>query len=294
MPVSCLTVILVKDERCATFIPGGEASVLHRAQEYLAHNAFCSVVAVNYACDPITTSGNTMNQTLKETLQELALGCRILHMEGHADLTLGHLAYRDPEARGAWIKRSGISLGEVRDHNDFVLIDWQGTQLDGQGLRHKEWPIHTEIFRARPDIQVCGHSHPHYATLFSALDVPLVPVTNEAAYLRGKPGRFDITTGLIDTPKLGTQLSQALDSAATVLMQNHGITYVGRSIEECVLMGIFLERACRSQLTLISTGLAYHATPDEALVGKFEQILDAKLMANFWAFHKRKLAGITI
>jgi len=233
-----------------------------------------------------------MNPTLKETLQELAHGCRILHMEGHADLTLGHLAYRDPEGRGAWIKRSGISLGEVRNHQDFVLIDWQGAQLAGEGLRHKEWPIHTEIFHARPDIHICGHSHPHYATLFSALDVPLVPVTNEAAYLRGNPARFDITTGLIDTQDLGAKLAQALGRASTVLMQNHGITYVGQSVEECVLMGVFLERACRSQLTLISTGLAYHSTPDAALAGKFEQILDPKLMANFWAFHKRKLMDL--
>jgi L-fuculose-phosphate aldolase len=233
-----------------------------------------------------------MNTALKETLQELAQGCRILHMEGHADLTLGHLAYRDPEGRGAWIKRSGISLGEVRDHDDFELIDWHGTQLAGQGLRHKEWPIHTEIFRARPDVHVCGHSHPHYATWFSALDVPLVPVTHEAAYLGGKPGTFDVTTGLIDTPELGSQLAQALGPASTVLMQNHGITYVGRSIEACVLMGIFLERACRAQLTLISTGLAYRSTPDAALADKFEQILDPSLMANFWAFHIRKLTTL--
>jgi len=230
-----------------------------------------------------------MHATLNESLQELAKGCRILHAEGHADLTLGHLALRDPDGRGAWIKRSGISLGEVRSDADFMLIDWQGEPLAGCGQRHKEWPIHIEIFRARPDVLVCGHSHPHYATLFSALDVPLVAVTNEAAYLRGKPGRFDATTGLIDTPELGRQLARSLGSAFTVLMQNHGITYVGRSIAECVLMGLFLERACRSQLILMSTGLPYRSTPEEALEGKSEQILDARLMANFWAFHQRNL-----
>jgi L-fuculose-phosphate aldolase len=47
---------------------------------------------------------------LTTALTELAYGCRILHMEGHADMTLGHLSLRDPDGRGVWLKRSGIGL----------------------------------------------------------------------------------------------------------------------------------------------------------------------------------------
>src|SRR5271168_4135941 len=82
---------------------------------------------------------------LTAALTELAYGCRILHMEGHAGMTLGHLSLRDPDGRGVWLKRSGIGLGEVRDAGDFVLIDFSGKRLAGDGRLHKEWPIHTEI-----------------------------------------------------------------------------------------------------------------------------------------------------
>ena len=63
---------------------------------------------------------------LTTALTELAYGCRILHMEGHADMTLGHLSLRDPDGRGVWLKRSGIGLGEVRDGGDFSDARWYG------------------------------------------------------------------------------------------------------------------------------------------------------------------------
>jgi L-fuculose-phosphate aldolase len=225
---------------------------------------------------------------LTTTLAELAHGCRILYMEGHADMTLGHLSLRDPEGRGVWLKRSGIGLGEVRDIKDFVLIDFSGKRLSGDGRLHKEWPIHTEIMRQRTDIMVAGHSHPFHATAFSALDVELSAVTNEAVYLGGAPSRFCETTGLIDTPALGERLAIALGGASTVLMRNHGISFVGPDIATAVMMGLFLERACRSQLALLATGRAYTATASEEIAAKHDEIFDPGLIETFWAFFKRR------
>lgn len=229
-----------------------------------------------------------MNDTCRALLDELAYGCRILHMEGHADMTLGHLSLRDPEGRGVWLKRSGIGLGEVRGPEDFILLDFAGQRLAGEGRLHKEWPIHTEILRRRTDVMVVGHSHPFHATAFSALDVALSAATNEAVYLGGPPGRFSETTGLIDTPALGTSLARALGEASTVLMSNHGISFVGPNVAVGTMMGIFLERACRSQLTLLATGLPHAATSPEEIAAKQAEIFDAGLIETFWAFYKRQ------
>jgi L-fuculose-phosphate aldolase len=227
-------------------------------------------------------------QDLPTALTELAYGCRILHQEGHADMTLGHLSLRDPDGRGVWLKRSGIGLGEVRDADDFVLIDFSGNRLAGEGRLHKEWPIHTEILRQRPDIMVAGHSHPFHATAFSALDTELSAVTNEAVYLGGAPARFNETTGLIDTPALGESLARALGGSSTVLMRNHGISFVGPDIATATMMGVFLERACRSQLALLATGLAFTATAPEQIAAKHDEIFDPGLIETFWAFFKRR------
>jgi L-fuculose-phosphate aldolase len=227
------------------------------------------------------------DQDLSAALGELAYGCRILYMEGHADMTLGHLSLRDPDGRGVWLKRSGIGLGEVQPE-DFILIDFSGNRLSGDGRLHKEWPIHSEIMRQRPDVMVAGHSHPFHATAFSALDVELSAVTNEAVYLGGAPARFSTTTGLIDTPALGENLADALGGASTVLMRNHGICFVGPDIATATMMGLFLERACRSQLALLATGLAYAATAPEDIAKKHDEIFDPGLIETFWAFFKRR------
>ena len=230
---------------------------------------------------------------LSQQLLELATGCRILHSEGHADMTLGHLSLRDPDGRGVWLKRSGIGLGEVSGPDDFVLLDFEGRKLDGHGRLHKEWPLHTAILLARPDVTAIGHSHPFHATAFSAMDVELAAVTNEAAYLGGKVARFNDTTGLIDTPDLGNRLALALGDASVVLMRNHGVGFVGASIAECTLMGVFLERACRSQLAVMSAGLPYVSTAANDIAAKRAQILDPGLLDHFWSFYKRGVAPIS-
>ncbi len=76
-------------------------------------------------------------------------------MEGHNDMTQGHLSIRDPDGRGFWMKRTGISFAEVKARKDFVLVDFEGDRLIGAGV-HGEWPIHAEIFRSRPDVNAVG------------------------------------------------------------------------------------------------------------------------------------------
>ena len=84
---------------------------------------------------------------IEENLRNLARAHRILADNGHMNMSLGHMSWRDPEGRGFWLKRSGLGFEEVYEQ-DFILLDLDGTQLLGAGGRHAEWPIHAEIFRS--------------------------------------------------------------------------------------------------------------------------------------------------
>src|SRR5262249_61473805 len=79
--------------------------------------------------------------------RKMRFASRILEMEGHGDMTLGDVSWRDPQRRGFWLKRKRIGLGEGFSANDFVLVDWGGGQLAGSGGRHPEWRRHSEILR---------------------------------------------------------------------------------------------------------------------------------------------------
>jgi L-fuculose-phosphate aldolase len=196
---------------------------------------------------------NTMSE-VEKSLERVADACRMLSMEGHGDITLGHLSFRDPKGRGLWLKKSQRGLDEVRQFDDFVLIDFEGRQLENVGNCHSEWPIHSEIMKARPDVHVVGHTHAHYSVLFSAAEEALCALNHEGANLISSLARFRLTAGLINTQALGQALAQSLGSAAVVLMKNHGVTFVGGTLEEATLNGIFIERACRAQIEMASTG----------------------------------------
>src|SRR5690606_31407358 len=183
---------------------------------------------------------------LREQMDQLATACRILEMEGHGDMTLGHLSLRDPEGRGFWLKRNARGLGEIMSSDDFVLVDFDGNKLDGEGGRHSEWPIHSQILRRRPDVNVVAHTHPRYASTLSSFGTPLSPFTLDADYFEALPCHRDETALLIKKEE-GDALAETLGLHFAVLMANHGVTFCGTSIPHAICVGIFLERAARIQ-----------------------------------------------
>lgn len=81
--------------------------------------------------------------------RELAYTCRILAASGQNDTVYGHVTYREAGARTFWMKPSGIGLDEVTPET-LIRVDLEGTVVEGMQARHLEFPIHAEIFRARP------------------------------------------------------------------------------------------------------------------------------------------------
>jgi L-fuculose-phosphate aldolase len=227
---------------------------------------------------------------LRKSLDELARACRILEMEGHGDMTLGHLSLRDPAGRGLWLKRNRIALGEVCGADDFVLVDWDGQQLAGSGGRHSEWPIHSEILRVRPDVQVVAHTHPFHACVVSASLDPLQPFGLDADYFIDVPRHID-QVALITTKEEGAALARALGNGFAVFMANHGVTFAGTSVPHATCVGIFLEKACKAQLA--GQGAGFRASmPDLATREKRRsQMMTPAHWEHCWHYFCRKLAA---
>ncbi len=229
-----------------------------------------------------------MDAVTRELLTEAARACRILDMEGHGDMTLGHLSVRETARSGFWMKRNQIGLGEVLGPEDFVLVDWDGKQIAGSGGRHSEWPIHSEIFRARADVNVVVHSHPFYASVFSAAVEPLQPYTLDADYFIEVP-RHDDELALITTKSEGEAVARALGKNFAVLMGNHGVTFCGTTIEHAACTGIFLEKACRAHLIGRTAGLKTSMLSQAARDKRHQQIMTQVHWQHSWRYFCRKL-----
>jgi L-fuculose-phosphate aldolase len=231
------------------------------------------------------------NDEVRRGLWDLARAHRILELEGHNDMSLGHCSMRDPWDRGVWLKRGNIGLEEVQE-DGFILIDFDGEVLGGEGVRHLEWPIHTEILRARADLNFVCHTHPLHGTLFACTREKLQAYTNEGCWFSVPPPHYLTTSDLIDSPELGRDLAQCLGQAEAAFLRNHGVVAVGRTVKEMTLCAIFLDKACRAQLRLAESGLA-HSHPDKAEVDKKRKnIYPRRALDNFWEYYNRRLDRI--
>jgi len=227
---------------------------------------------------------------LSSALTDCARACRILEMEGHGEMTLGHLSLRDPGGRGFWLKRNRMGLGEILGADDFVLVDWDGNKLSGSGGRHSEWPIHAEILKARADVRVVVHTHPFYASVFSASTEPLKPFTLAADYFVEVP-RHEDDVALVTTKDEGGALAKSLGQAFAVLMGNHGVTFCGTSVAHAVCVGIFLEMACKAQITGLSAGFATSMPSGAIRQKRNNQIMTPVHWDHSWSYFCRKLAA---
>lgn len=225
---------------------------------------------------------------LATELDELAKAHRILAMLGHEDITSGHLSWRDPQGRGLWMKRSRIGMDEVRDAEDLILIDFDGKTLEGEGSRHHEWPIHAEILRSRPEVNAVGHTHAFYAQIFSTTDEPLRPVGKQGAWFDDLP-KYTETCNLIRTPELGKSLARTLGNADGVFMMSHGIAFVGTTIREMTLVGIYLEKAVKAQVTIAQTGFRYAWPSEQDVREKRAVTRTASGIDNYWEYLVRHL-----
>jgi L-fuculose-phosphate aldolase len=233
-------------------------------------------------------SGEVNHSVIVSGLEDLARAHRILDLEGHNDMSLGHLSWRDPLGRGLWLKRGNIGLEEVTA-SDFILLSFGGDVLDGEGIRHLEWPIHAEILQSRSDVNVAAHTHPFHSTVLSATDAEIGPFSNEGVWFEDGVRHFKLTSDLVNTPVLGRELAHALGDASAVLLKNHGATFVGASIKEATLAGVFLERAARVQLALAASGIPHHHSGADEIRQKKQTIYPPRAVDNFWRYYNRKL-----
>ncbi|MGK5531016.1 class II aldolase/adducin family protein [Streptomyces sp. URMC 129] len=175
---------------------------------------------------------------------------------GQGDMVWGHVAVRDPEGRGIWIKAPGWGLEEVTEDR-LQLVSFDATVLAGEGTPHKECHIHLEILRARPGLVCSAHTHAQAAVAFAALDTTLLPLSHEGALFGGEDvPRFRDTGALVSTPALGRALAGALGDAPAALMPKHGLVAAGASVPAAVMHAVLLDRACRTQLTTLAAGPA--------------------------------------
>jgi len=215
--------------------------------------------------------------TLRE---QVAWACRILALEGYADLTLGHVSARGPDGE-IWIKRKGVALDEV-EPEDVIAID------DTDAVLHLETVLHTGVYAARADVGAVVHGHPPHGTALASTGGELSLLTHDAVLFADGLPRFDDPDLIVDAEQ-GERVAAALGTHRALLLNNHGVLVVGKDVPWAVLAAVTLERAAQLQAIASALGEPRPIEPTVAL-----QLLPVKyrdeFVAEYWAAWQRRVA----
>ena len=176
--------------------------------------------------------------------EELVRCARKLLSSGLVRGTSGNLSARGEALETCLVTPSGVDYETMRP-DDIVLVDLDGRPR-GRGMKPSvDTPVHAAIYRTRPDVGACIHTHSIYAAAFSTVHRPIPPLLAEAAGVLGggvrvldyvPPARED--TGEIVAAGLGR------DQA--VLLPNHGVIVVGDDLNQALAAAMAVEESAHA------------------------------------------------
>jgi len=204
-----------------------------------------------------------------DLVDRLVYANRILYDQGIVD-GLGHVSVRHPTQDGVFLLSCNRAPGLVK-RQDIVCYDLDGNAVSQTTERpYLERFIHSEIYRARPDVVAVVHSHSPSVIPFAITHNPLKPVFHMSGFLGSGSAHFEIREAagnsdmLIRSAYLGEALARSLGKHNCVLMRGHGSTVVGTSLEQVVYRAIYAEVNAKLQLAANGLGEISFLNEEEA------------------------------
>ncbi len=194
--------------------------------------------------------------------ERVAVCCRLLHQEGILNYS-GHVSARVPGQDALLVHAFAASRAAVSAES-VLACDFEGRVLPGStpGKPPIEVFIHTEIYRARPDVQAIVHTHSELAAVFTLADVRLLPMKAHAVrWASGVPVHPDPTH--IETSAQGRELAATLGQDNAALLRAHGGVLVAESLEAVLVDAVHFDENMRAQQQAQALGRLLPLTAEE-------------------------------
>jgi ribulose-5-phosphate 4-epimerase/fuculose-1-phosphate aldolase len=192
-------------------------------------------------------------------IDELAIANHILANEGVLD-AYGHVSVRDSQNAEHFYLARHMAAGMVTA-KDIIEYDLDSNPIvKSETAGYTERFIHSEIYRARPDVVAVVHTHAPDLVTFSASSVPLLPIYHMAAFLGEGVTKFEIrdaggvTDMLIRNASLGRALAKTLADKPAALLRGHGAVVVAPSLHVVVGRAYYMNMNARLQREALLLG----------------------------------------
>lgn len=159
----------------------------------------------------------------------------------------------------------GLLWSEVRA-SQLMEVDFDGRVLAGRGLvEDTALYIHAGVHRLAPQARCVLHTHMPWITALSMLEDPqLLMAVQTALGFHGEIAYVDYAGLALDRSE-GERLARALGERTVLIMRNHGVLVVGRTIAQAFERLYFIERAAQAQVLACSTGRPLAVLPDSVV-----------------------------
>ena len=230
----------------------------------------------------------------------------VLFDEGIVD-AFGHVSVRCENDASRFLMARNLAPSRVTPADILEFHVASGEPVTSAASRpYLERFIHSEIYRARPDVMAVVHSHSPAALPFAIARGGarrFVPVCHMAGFLGGVDHEsvpsFEIRDQaggasdlLIRSRELGAALALTLGERRLVLMRGHGCTVVGPSLPVAVFRAVYTEVNAKLLLQTLPLGEIEALTAGEADATRITNEGQAARPWDLWreqARHKRGL-----
>lgn len=127
---------------------------------------------------------------------------------------------------------------------DFVAIDLEGDQVEGENVPSSESALHLTLYKARADVDAIIHTHSTFVSVASVAGIEIPPIVDEMVMKIG--GSVPVAEyGFPSTEELASRACHAIGDRNAVMLRNHGLVGVGPGPSEALEVCLLAERVAK-------------------------------------------------
>ena len=201
-----------------------------------------------------------------QTRLDLAACYRLVDLFGWSDLVNTRITARVPGRRDHFlINPYGFLFDEITA-SSLIKIDAEGNKVDPaeSEINSGGFAIPSTIHMARPEVACVLHTHSIAGCAVSMQRDGLLPLNQHALQIIGDIAYHDYE-GAGRSAEERARLLADLNDQHILVLRNHGLLIVGKSIAAAFVATYRMERACAMQLAFQQSGAAFHPITDEVV-----------------------------
>jgi ribulose-5-phosphate 4-epimerase/fuculose-1-phosphate aldolase len=214
----------------------------------------------------------TVTESEWEQRVALAACYRLVALYGWDDLVFTHISARVPGPEHHFLINPYGWLFDEITASSLVKVDLAGHKVDASphAVNPAGFTIHSAIHAAREDAHCVLHVHSVNGVGVSAQRDGLLPLSQHAMFALASLAYHDYEgVALNDDEK--PRLVRDLGDKRSLVLRNHGLLTVGRTVAEAFVAMYFLEAACMMQVRAQSGGGALNRIGRAIVDGAEEQ-----------------------